>query len=40
MRFAAGVALLGPHFLYNIVEIALTVALLSFVSEMLWRKYL
>ncbi len=38
--FAAGVALFGPHSLNNIVGITLTVALLSFVPEMIWRKYL
>lgn len=38
--FSAGVALLGPHSLNNIVGITLTVALLSFVPEMIWRKYL
>ena len=38
--FSAGVALLGPHSLNNIVDITLTVALLSFVAEMIWRKYL
>jgi hypothetical protein len=38
--FAAGIALLGPHSLNNIVGITLTVVLLSFVPEMIWRKYL
>jgi hypothetical protein len=38
--FAAGVALLGPHSLNNIVGVALAVVLLSFVPEMVWRKYL
>jgi hypothetical protein len=38
--FSAGVALSGPHSLNNIVSITLTVALLSFVPEMIWRKYL
>jgi hypothetical protein len=37
--FAAGVALLGQHSLNNIVGITLTVVLLSFVPEMIWRKY-
>jgi hypothetical protein len=37
--FAAGVALLGHHSLDNIVGMTLTVALLSFVPEMFWRKY-
>jgi hypothetical protein len=37
--FSADVALLGPHSLNNIVSITLTVALLSFVPEMIWRKY-
>jgi hypothetical protein len=37
--FAGGV-LLGPHSLNNIVGITLTVALLSFVPEMIWRKYI
>jgi hypothetical protein len=32
--------LLGLHSLNNIVGVTLTVALLSFVPEMLWRKYL
>jgi hypothetical protein len=36
---AAGIALLGPHSLNNIVGIALTVALLSFVPEIVWGKY-
>jgi hypothetical protein len=38
--FAAGVVLLGPHSLNNIVGITLTAALLSFVPEMIWRKYI
>ncbi len=38
--FAAGIALLGPHSLNNIVGITLTGALLSFVPEMIWRRYL
>jgi hypothetical protein len=38
--FAAGIALLGSHSLNNIVGITLTAALLSFVPEMIWRKYL
>jgi hypothetical protein len=37
--FAAGIALLGPHSPNNIVGITLTVVLLSFVPEMIWRKY-
>lgn len=37
---SAGIALLGPHSLNNIVGVTLAVALLSFVPEMLWRKYL
>ena len=37
--FAAGIALLGPHSLNNIVGLTLTAALLSFVPEMIWRKY-
>ncbi|MHB8477793.1 MAG: hypothetical protein ACYDBZ_16055 [Steroidobacteraceae bacterium] len=36
---AAGIALLGPHSLKNIVGITLIVVLLSFVPEMIWRKY-
>jgi hypothetical protein len=38
--FAAGVALRGPHTLNNIVGITLVVALLSFVPEMIWQKYI
>jgi len=38
--FTSGIALLGPHSLDNIVGITLTVALLSFVPELIWRKYL
>jgi hypothetical protein len=38
--FATGVALLGPHSLNNIVGITIIVALLSFLPEMIWRKYL
>jgi hypothetical protein len=38
--FAAGIALLGPHSPNNIVSVTLAVALLSFVLEMIWRKYL
>jgi hypothetical protein len=37
---AGGIALLGAHSLNNIVSITLTVALLSFVPEVIWRKYL
>jgi hypothetical protein len=37
---AAGIALLGSHSLNNIVAITLATALLSFVPEMIWRKYL
>jgi hypothetical protein len=38
--FAAGIALLSSHSLNNIVGITLTAALLSFVPEMIRRKYL
>jgi hypothetical protein len=38
--FVSGVAFAGPHSLNNIVGITLTVALLSFVPEMFWRKTL
>jgi hypothetical protein len=38
--FVAGVAFAGPHSLNNIVGITLTVALLSFVPEIIWRKRL
>jgi hypothetical protein len=38
--FAVGVAQLGRHSLNNIVGVTLAVALLSFVPEMFWRKYL
>jgi hypothetical protein len=37
--FAVGVAPLGSHSLNNIVGITLTAAVLSFVPEMIWRKY-
>jgi hypothetical protein len=37
---AAGVALLGLHSLNNIVGITLTLAVLSFVPEIIWRKYI
>jgi hypothetical protein len=37
--FAAGISL-GPHFLNNIVSITLGLALLSFVPEIILRKYL
>ena len=37
--FGAGVLSLGPHSLNNIVGTTLGVALLSFVPEILWRKY-
>ena len=37
---ATGIALSGPHSLINIVSITLAVALLSFVPEMIWRRYL
>ena len=37
--FAAGSGLLGPHSLNNIVGLTLSVALLSFLPEMIWRKY-
>jgi hypothetical protein len=36
---AAGDALLGPHSLNNIVGLTLTVALLSYLPEMMWGKY-
>jgi hypothetical protein len=39
LLLATGIALLGPHSLNNIVGITLTVALLSFVPEMVWGKY-
>jgi hypothetical protein len=38
--FAAGIALPGSHSLNNIVGMTLTAALLSFIPEMIWRKYL
>jgi hypothetical protein len=37
---AAGIAPLGPHSLNNILGLTLIVALLSFVPEMIWRKYI
>jgi hypothetical protein len=37
--FAAGMAPSGPHSLNNIVGITLSVALLSFLPEVIWRKY-
>jgi hypothetical protein len=37
--FAAGVLTFGPHSLNNIIGVTLTIALLSFVPEMIWRKY-
>ncbi len=37
--FAAGIALSGPHSLNKIVGLTLTVALLSFLPEIIWRKY-
>jgi len=37
--FTAGIAVLGPHSLDNIVSVTLCIALLSFVPE-IWRKYL
>jgi hypothetical protein len=37
--FAAGISVLGPHSLNNIVSITLCLALLSFVPEIIWRKY-
>ena len=37
---AAGIVPLSPHSLNNIVSITLAIALLSFVAEMIWRKYL
>ena len=38
--YAAGIALSGPHSLNNIISITLAAALLSFVPEMIRRKYL
>ena len=38
--FVAGVAFAGPHSVNNIVGITLTVALLSFVPEIIWKKRL
>jgi hypothetical protein len=38
--FAGGIAFAGPHSLNNIVGITLTVALLSFVPEIIWKKRL
>jgi hypothetical protein len=38
--FVSGFAFAGPHSLNNIVGITLTVTLLSFVPEMIWRKRL
>lgn len=38
--FATGIAFAEPHSLNNIVGITLTVALLSFVPEIIWRKRL
>jgi hypothetical protein len=35
----AGIAPLGPHSLNNILGLTLIVALLSFVPEIIWRKY-
>jgi hypothetical protein len=37
--FATRATLLGPLSLNSIVGITLTVALLSFVPELIWRKY-
>jgi hypothetical protein len=37
--FAAGLRTFGPHSLNNIIGVTLTIALLSFVPEMIWRKY-
>jgi hypothetical protein len=37
--FAAGIPLLGPHSLNNVIAITLATALLSFVPEMIWRKH-
>ena len=37
---ATGIVQLGPHSLNNTVSITLAVALLSFVPEIIWRKYL
>jgi hypothetical protein len=36
---AAGIELLGPHSLRQIVGITLCFSLLSFLPEMIWRKY-
>jgi energy-coupling factor transporter transmembrane protein EcfT len=38
--FAAGVALFGPHSPNHIVGVTLAAVVLSFVPEMIWRKYL
>jgi hypothetical protein len=37
--FAAGLAPWGPHSLNNIVGITLSLALLSFLAEIIWQKY-
>jgi hypothetical protein len=37
--FEAGIVLWGAHSLNNIVGITLSVALLSFLPEIIWRKY-
>src|SRR5260370_20589981 len=37
--FAAGVLTVGPHSINNIVGVTLVVTLLSFVPEMIWKKY-
>ena len=37
--FGAGVLALGPRSLNNLIWVTLGVALLSFVPEVLWRKY-
>lgn len=37
--FATGLIALGPHALNNVVSITLVLALLSFVPEVIWRKY-
>ena len=37
--FAAGLTHFGPHSLNNIIGLSLGVALLSFLPELIWRKY-
>jgi hypothetical protein len=36
---AAGLLPFGPHALNNVVGVTLVAALLSFVPEMIWKKY-